>query len=169
MIFLTVGTQLSFDRLVRAVDQWAGDRGRTDIFGQIANPGVVHHRPQHFDWADFLSPAECRAYFEKAEMIVAHAGMGSIIGAMTYRKPILIMPRRAHLHEHRNDHQFGTAQRFEPKPGVFVAMEEADIPVKLDAVTERMTSLQVGPVSDTAEDRLIMAIRACIFETECTS
>ena len=32
MIFVTVGTQLHFDRMAAAVDRWAGERGVTDVF-----------------------------------------------------------------------------------------------------------------------------------------
>ncbi len=36
MIFVTVGEQLPFDRLVRAVDEWAAASGK-EVFAQIGN------------------------------------------------------------------------------------------------------------------------------------
>ena len=36
-------------------------------------------------------------------MIVAHAGMGTIISAMQHQKPIIIFPRIAALGEHRTN------------------------------------------------------------------
>lgn len=109
MIFLTLGTQLPFDRLVRAVDEWCGARGRDDVFGQIADPGDTGYRPQHFDWVAHLPPEDYTTRFASARLIVAHAGMGSIITAMERGKPIVLMPRRADLGEHRNEHQLATA------------------------------------------------------------
>ena len=50
MIFVTVGAQLPFDRLVSVVDEWAGSTGRSDVFGQIARG----KRPRHFESVDFL-------------------------------------------------------------------------------------------------------------------
>ena len=50
MIFVTVGTQLPFDRLIRAVDNWAKAAGRRDVFAQI---GPASYRPLHIDSADF--------------------------------------------------------------------------------------------------------------------
>ena len=35
MIFATVGTQLPFDRLIAAVDRWAGTRPGREVFAQI--------------------------------------------------------------------------------------------------------------------------------------
>jgi UDP-N-acetylglucosamine transferase subunit ALG13 len=47
MIFLTVGTQFPFDRLVRAVDE-AFDNGAIDeeVFAQI---GETSYRPRNFE------------------------------------------------------------------------------------------------------------------------
>ena len=39
MIFITVGTDLPFDRMIRALDDWAGASGRRDIFAQIGEGG----------------------------------------------------------------------------------------------------------------------------------
>ena len=44
MIFVTVGTQGPFDRLVRAVDKWAGMRARADIFAQT---GPSDYQSEH--------------------------------------------------------------------------------------------------------------------------
>lgn len=45
-----------------------------------------------------------------ARLIVAHAGMGTIISAMTKGKPIIVFPRIAALGEHRNEHQLATSK-----------------------------------------------------------
>ena len=102
MIFVTVGAQMAFDRLVRTVDEWAATRGRKDVFAQI---GPTEWRPRHIEWVAFLPPEDFRKRVADATMVVAHAGMGSIITALELGKPILVMPRRGHLQETRNDHQ----------------------------------------------------------------
>ncbi len=51
-IFVTVGTELPFDRLVRAIDHWAGERGRgSEVFAQI---GRTQFRPEHIGWAPLI-------------------------------------------------------------------------------------------------------------------
>lgn len=165
MIFLTVGTQLPFDRLARSVDQWAAARGRSDIFGQIADPGPgpESYRPQHFEWTAFIGPDEFQRRFETADCVVAHAGMGTIISALSLGKPVLIMPRRAALREQRNDHQIATAKRFGDKHGVFVASEEAEMPAALDALVEAAGALKMSPMSTEAADKLAAALREKIL------
>jgi UDP-N-acetylglucosamine transferase subunit ALG13 len=113
MIFVTVGVQLPFDRLVRAVDAWAGERMRSDVFAQI---GPSQYRPQHIEFRAFVEPPEFRRLVECADAVVAHAGMGSIITALELAKPLIVMPRRAELGEHRNDHQLSTARHMLAHP-----------------------------------------------------
>ena len=53
MIFVTVGHQMPFDRLIAAVDAWAGARGRSDVFAQI---GTTSLRPASFNAATTFDP-----------------------------------------------------------------------------------------------------------------
>ena len=162
MILLTVGTQLPFDRLVRALDAWCAASGRTDVFGQIGAVGSQGYRPKHFEWSEFLAPGKLDQLARQADLVVAHAGMGSIISALQYAKPIVIMPRRGALGEHRNDHQLATAARFADRNGVFVADDESVLPeVIARALKQADGSLQSVP--DCAQPALINAIRSFIL------
>lgn len=164
MIFVTVGTALPFDRLVRAVDEWAGLRGRNDVFAQI---GLSDYRPRHIEVVKTLHPSEFRERLNSAKFVVAHAGMGSIITALEIGKPIVIMPRRAHLGEHRSDHQVATAHRFNQKQGILVAMNEQELFDKLDQAESLPVTNQIGAA---ASPRLISTIHNFIegiIETKC--
>lgn len=159
MIFVTVGSSESFDRLVRAVDIWAGLRQRTDVFAQI---GRSDYRPQHMQFAELLDPTEYRERVNSAQFIVAHAGMGSIITALELAKPIVVMPRRARYGETRNDHQVGTAERFSQHGQIIVAADENTLPAKLDeAALYQAASLGPPHVST----QLISTIRTFIRES----
>jgi UDP-N-acetylglucosamine transferase subunit ALG13 len=156
VIFVTVGAQMPFDRMVRAVDDWAGQRGRRDVFAQIGTTGF---RPAHIGWAALLEPDQFRARVNEARVIVAHAGMGSILTALESGKPILVMPRRGDLMETRNDHQVATAEQFRKLGRVAVAMDERELPARLD----ELEGLSRGePISRHASPRLLAAVRAFI-------
>lgn len=157
MIFLTVGTQLPFDRLVKTVDRWAGAAPGREVVGQIG-PSAL--RPQHLRYSEFLAPAECRVHMHAAEAIVAHAGMGTILSALEIGKPVLVLPRRAALGEHRNDHQLATAERFAEMGTVEVAYDEQELLGKLDRLHER--AAHQAPISPWASDELITALRVFI-------
>lgn len=162
MIFLTIGSHEPFDRLVRAFDDWCGAHPQEDAFAQIAHVGHGGYRPQHCAWTEKLGPLEYSAHFNDAKLIVSHAGMGSIITAMNLGKPLVVMPRRGHLQETRNDHQWATAQRFAGKPGLFVADDERALAVTMDQALAG-GSLGDRGVSAFAEEMLIKRIRDMIL------
>ena len=153
MIFITVGTQLAFPRLMDIMDSWAGANPGVEVFAQTG-PGAVGL--SHMRAADFLPPAQADEYFRRAELIVSHAGMGSILTALQYRKPIIIFPRKAEFGEHRNDHQMATAKRMEARAGVNVAWDEPALRALLDS---RGQGGDVGDIPEFASPELISRLR----------
>ncbi len=156
MIFLTVGTQLHFDRLVRAVDEALATRPNIEVIAQVADG---NYRPSNMQSSPFLEPSEFEKRFEQATHIIGHAGMGTIIQSLLQRKPILIMPRIADLGEQRNDHQLATARRFRGRAGVLVADDEKRVAAQLDALLE-LTESQ--PIDEFATPQLIDWVRQFI-------
>ncbi len=156
LIFVTVGHQMAFDRLIRAVDQWAGERGRDDVIAQI---GETEYQPKHLEFHEQLDPERFRALVAKADAVIAHAGTGTIFTALELGTPILVMPRRGDLMETRNDHQIATAKRFEALGKVDVAMDEVQLAERLD----RLGDLETHEVISTnASAELIEALRGFI-------
>ncbi|HJL18852.1 MAG TPA: glycosyltransferase [Sandaracinaceae bacterium LLY-WYZ-13_1] len=155
-IFVTVGAQMPFDRLVAAVDRWAGEHPAHHVVAQI---GKSELEPTHLDWRQFLQPPDFDRAFDEADAIVGHAGTGTLFAAMERGTPILVMPRRAALHETRNDHQVATAKRFERFDGISVAWDEIELPARLD----ELPSLQGAAVlAHDAEGPLIETVAAFI-------
>jgi UDP-N-acetylglucosamine transferase subunit ALG13 len=157
VIFVTVGTQLPFDRLISAVDEFAGAGPRHEVFAQI---GPSRLRPRHIEYAQFLSSEECGARMQAANAVVGHAGMGTILTSLELGKPLLVMPRRAALGEHRNDHQLATAHWFAERGRVKVAFDEADLPLSLGELDRIAAQPRISPF---APDEFIAALRAFIF------
>lgn len=165
MIFLTVGSELPFDRLVKAVDEWAKVNNRKDIIGQIADPGPIGYWPEQIQWHKFISAEEYGRCFDGAELIIGHAGMGSIITAALKKKPIIIMPRRAELKETRNDHQLSTIERFSTRKGVFVAEDETLIGPLLENWSTSLCYQQTEDIREFAEESLLQEIRNFILNS----
>lgn len=164
MIFLTVGTQLPFDRLVKVVDEWNNGQDPNRVFGQIADRSEGSYDPLNFSFKAFVEPDEFAQHYADAKLIVAHAGMGSIISALTQQKPIVIMPRKANLNEHRNDHQLATAQQFESRKGVYVAKDENMVGPLLDELLLNPAIVQGQKIEDFAAPELLETIRDFIFD-----
>jgi len=158
MIFVTTGTQIPFDRLVKAIDEVYPYLGDVEIIVQVAKSA---YKVENFEIQEFIPPREFDDYFNRADLIIAHAGMGTIISAFVKNKPILVMPRLAKYGEHRNDHQLATATRFHELRYINVAYTE-------DELKEKLKSLQRTPlkplfnIDDYASKELIMSLQSFI-------
>ena len=129
MIFLTVGTQFPFDRLVKAVDMAVGQNGFNEkIFAQI---GSSSYQPSSFDVVASMEKEVFDKHIYEASGIIAHAGMGTITMALENHKPLLVMPRLKKHGEVVNDHQVAIAREFEKLEHILVASTEYEIPEKI--------------------------------------
>jgi UDP-N-acetylglucosamine transferase subunit ALG13 len=163
VIFVTVGAQMPFDRMCQAVDQWAAKRQRSDVFAQI---GSTDWRPTSMRFTAMIEPPEFRKAMQECSVVVAHAGMGSILTALQYGKPILVMPRRGDLRETRNDHQIATAKRFKELGRVAVAFDETELERELDRLGELRATERISP---WASDELLSAVRGFVHSASVTA
>ncbi|WP_211280953.1 glycosyltransferase [Sphingomonas adhaesiva] len=91
MILVTVGTQLPFDRFIRIVDEAAPSLGRP-VFAQV---GQGTYQPRNMEYAALIDPLKFDDLIAKTELIVSHAGIGTVVMAQKFRKPVILFPRRA--------------------------------------------------------------------------
>jgi hypothetical protein len=107
-------------------------------------------------WSPFLTAGECLHRIETCTIVVAHAGMGTILTALELGKPVIVMPRRADLREHRNDHQLATARKLLALGRLAVAFDEEQLRVNL----ERLVVKPAGErISKHASPQLLGALR----------
>ena len=156
MIFLTVGTQLPFERLVRAVDDWAAQHPETSVIGQV---GRTVFQPSAFSIVSSLGPEQYYDMFEEADVVVAHAGMGTIISALERAKPLLLMPRLASLNEHRNDHQLGTAAHFKKYETIRVVEDASRFDEALDRLLDDLPTMSATPPEIMPSPALLERLR----------
>lgn len=163
MIFVTVGTDLPFDRMVRVIDDWARANHRADVFAQI---GEGAWKPEFIRYSHFLQPPEFSQRFGEASLIISHAGMGTILSALRHGKPILVMPKRASLGEHRSEHQVATAKRMRELGNVNVALDEEELRSWLGRLDELMEPKRI---SDSASEDLVSGLRDFIFKNHAST
>lgn len=126
-VFVTVGTQLPFDRLLIAVDEWAARTPQARVTAQTCST-EDGYKPKHFARVvEMLDADDCAKLMQRADVTIAHAGMGTILTALDLNKRLIVMPRRAYLKEHRNDHQWATTQRLQAAGLVEVAESVEDL------------------------------------------
>lgn len=153
MIFVTVGSDIPFDRLIRTVDRWSRDRERRDVFAQIGHGGW---QPGFISFSAMLEPDEFRERLVNSTIVVGHAGMGTILSALQHSKPILVMPRRGGLGETRNDHQMATARHLLDMGKINVAFDDDELFGFLDRIEELTPKEAITPF---ANPELIRGLR----------
>ncbi len=158
MIFVTVGSQLPFDRLIQAVDTWAEINSTHTVFAQI---GISDYVPRNIQYCQTMTPDTYSDYLQKADFIIAHAGMGTIISALELGKPLLLMPRLASQGEHRNDHQLATAERFAHLSNIRLAKNETELPAVIAQLIEKKSTYSAN-LDNTVSPNLINVIKEFI-------
>ena len=103
-ILVTVGSlPYPMDRLVRAMDDWAGRHPEHAVTMQI---GYSRCRPgRAADWFDFAPFAHFQARFRESDVAVSHGSAGPILAARRLGIPLVLVPRQERHGECYNDHQ----------------------------------------------------------------
>jgi len=154
MIFVTTGTQEPFDRLIQVIDEIAPTINEKIVVQAFK----YKYKARNFDVLDFIPPNQFNELIKEARLLISHAGMGTVITALTNNKPIVIMPRIARLGEHRNEHQLATAAELKRTGYVYVADNEAELKI---LVTDLLKKDKIEPlhhIGNFASDELISSI-----------
>lgn len=123
-----MGTQLPFDRLVRLCE----DAQRKVGFDVVYQVGLGGYKPVSGTVHEVLSRGAFEEILGKSDLVITHAGIGSIVSCLALGKPIVVVPRLARHGEHRNDHQMATANAV--KGTVLVANSADDIVAFIEAL-----------------------------------
>ena len=160
MIFATVGTQLPFDRLLLAVDTWAAMHREVPV---LAQTGCTATRYPHLTAVPTMDQTRFAAAVAEASVIVAHAGMGTILTAIEAGKPLILRPRRFDLGEHRNDHQRDTAAEMAALANVAVVEDSSALCSAISAALARANDPVLSARGGVASARLLEAVRDFIW------
>lgn len=110
MIFVSIGTSSwKFDRLIKEIDKIAPFIDE-EIIMQI---GDSEYEPKNTKYFCFKPKDVVENLYKNSRIVISHAGIGSIISAMKYKKPLILVPRRRKYNELLDDHQAEIAEKLE--------------------------------------------------------
>lgn len=136
LILVCVGaSEYPFDRLLKMVDELC-EEGVIDgenVLGQIANAKYI---PQHYKSFRLCSREEFQEYTNKADIVITHAGTGSVIPPLKLGKKVIVVPRREKYKEHLDDHQLELMQVFVDAGYVVPAESKEDLKKQLQKMKE---------------------------------
>lgn len=112
---------VGFERLVKALDEYAGRHGEDEVAMQI---GSTQYRPSHMRWFTFKPALDEDIAW--ADMVVSHGSIG-LLDAVQLGKRMLAVPRLSRFGEVFNDHQVRSSLHFSSKFGFPVVLEMSDL------------------------------------------
>lgn len=104
MILILLGTQNnSFHRLLKEVDKLIEKKKIKEEV--IVQAGYTKYESKNMKIFNLISKEELERYQDKADLIITHGGVGSIISSIKKGKKTIAIPRLHEYHEHVNNHQ----------------------------------------------------------------
>ena len=154
--FVSVGNATQpFHRLLNAV---------CELSPQFPQPVMVQYGAAQ----DFACPhCQCVAFMDmeafkqqvgKADLLIFHAGAGSVIHAVRAGKVPVLMPRRVELGEHVDNHQVEFARELAATNKVVVCEDASQLAKAVTEALERQRQQQGSP----SEPALIGLVRAVL-------
>ncbi|MDZ3833671.1 MAG: glycosyltransferase [Sphingopyxis sp.] len=139
LLFATVGATLPFDRLVAMVAS-AERRGLTPtrVLAQVGEGGAM---PEGLDAVAAMTFDRIRQTLKDADIVVCHAGTGSLITALQAGCHVIAVPRLFELREHYDDHQLEIAGALAERGLVQVARNQAEFDAALLAAKTRKATM----------------------------
>jgi UDP-N-acetylglucosamine transferase subunit ALG13 len=127
VIFVTVGTnEAPFDRLVHAVSGLVHDEE------VVVQHGASAVRPEGATCIGFLPFDEMVELVRRARVVVTHAGVGSIMVALSQGKRPVVVPRLSRFGEAVDDHQVPFGQRLSGRGLVTLVEDLSQLPSAID-------------------------------------
>lgn len=159
MIFVTVGNDYrNFDRLLKKMDEIA-PLIPSEI---VIQRGYSRYLPKNTKHFEFVSMNKAIEYIRSSQLVISHAGIGTIILCKEYGVPIIILPKRRRYGEHMNDHQLEIAKVLEERgdKGIYVIYEEGQLEEKITEVLRSRKTF--APTNNIGRANLIRTIREFI-------
>lgn len=100
MTLVTLGTQhQEFTRLLDYIE-------KSDLKGEIiVQAGYTKYESKRMKIFDFISYDEMEKYIDKSDLVITHAGTGSIVMPLKKDKKVIACARLSKFGEHVDDHQ----------------------------------------------------------------
>ncbi len=126
LIFVTCGTHtMQFNRLLEMMDSLIEEgkvRGRV-----IAQTGNSTYMPKHYESSKFVDDSKMGKLISRSDIIISHAGAGSIITALSRGKKLIVVPRLKMYGEHVDDHQLDLATELEHGGKLLAAKDKGEL------------------------------------------
>ncbi|RYY87078.1 MAG: hypothetical protein EOO15_12915 [Chitinophagaceae bacterium] len=159
-VFVTIGSQEPFARLLTLIDELAPEFPELQFIAQTT-PGHPFEG-RHMETLSFIPPAAFRQHLVDADLVVCHAGIGTILNVLELEKPLIVFPRLARYHETRDDHQVATAKAFVAQGYLHMAENGEELRNKISEFLEKKSLPTGARITSSASAGLLESLDAFI-------
>lgn len=129
MVLVSVGTQRQqFTRLFEMVEK-SNKLSKKEI---IAQAGYTKYESKKMKIFDFIDGNQMEELISSAELVICHAGVGTIFEALLKGKKVIACPRYKKYKEHVNDHQLEICEALEKEGYIITCYDKDNLDDKID-------------------------------------
>lgn len=111
MTLVILGTQdKTFERLLKMVEKQIENGNLKDEV--IVQAGLTKYKSKYMKILDLISMKKFDELVKKADLIITHGGVGSIMNGIENNKKLIVVPRLKKYDEHENNHQLEITGEF---------------------------------------------------------
>lgn len=123
-VLVTIGSMVEkkFTRLFQMVDTLCeeGVLNGADVTAQV---GFDAYQSKYYKCFDMISDEQFKQMIDDSDLIITHAGTGTVTSCLKKSKRVIIVPRITKYDEHYDDHQLELADLFKKQNYVEVAQD----------------------------------------------
>ena len=135
MILVMLGTQNnSFHRLLEEIDKLIDKKVIDEKV--IVQAGYTKYDSKNMRIFSLIPQEELEKYQDKADLIITHGGVGSIISSLKREKKVIAVPRLHKYGEHVNDHQKQIVESFDKKGYIIGCYDVSDLEEAIEKARE---------------------------------
>jgi len=146
LIFVTVGTHIQqFNRLLELVDALPPNIERVVQYGSST------YQVKYGSARRFIEFDEVLSLMSRAEVVVSHGGVGSIVLALAAGQRPVVAPRLFRFGEHVDDHQLEVAEAFARAGKIIPFMPGDELAARIAEAGRQKAAAAPGPSPELIE------------------
>ena len=136
-ILVTIGSMVEkkFTRLFKIIDELCEEKiiNGNDVVAQV---GQDDYKAKYFKTFDMISDDKFKELIDNSDLIITHAGTGTVTTCLKKNKKVIIFPRMAKYDEHYDDHQLELAELFVKNNYVLCATNKLELINHINHINE---------------------------------
>lgn len=136
-ILVTIGSmaEKKFTRLFNIIDELCEEKF-LDANKIIAQVGFDNYKSKYYQTFDMVSDEEFKNMIDESDLIISHAGTGTVTSCLKKNKKVIIFPRMESYDEHYDDHQLELCNLFLMKNYIMCAKDKQELKECISKVEE---------------------------------